>query len=107
MNIMLVSVTERTREIGLRLAIGARPRDIRIQFLMEAAALCVCGGLLGVAVGSTAAFAVDLFVGWPVVLEPSMALLSVAFAGLVGIVFGYYPAKQAAALQPVAALRTD
>jgi len=107
MNIMLVSVTERTREIGLRLAIGARPRDIRIQFLMEAAALCVCGGLLGVAVGSAAAFAVDLFVGWPVVLEPSMALLSVAFAGLVGIVFGYYPAKQAAALQPVAALRTD
>jgi putative ABC transport system permease protein len=107
MNIMLVSVTERTREIGLRLAIGARPRDIRIQFLMEAAALCVCGGLLGVTVGSAAAFAVDLFVGWPVVLEPSMALLSVAFAGLVGIVFGYYPAKQAAALQPVAALRTD
>jgi putative ABC transport system permease protein len=107
MNIMLVSVTERTREIGLRLAIGARPRDIRIQFLMEAAALCVCGGLLGVAVGSAAAYAVDLFVGWPVVLEPSMALLSVAFAGFVGIVFGYYPAKQAAALQPVAALRTD
>jgi putative ABC transport system permease protein len=107
MNIMLVSVTERTREIGLRLAIGARPRDIRIQFLMEAAALCGCGGLLGVAVGSAAAYAVDVFVGWPVVLEPSMALLSVAFAGLVGIVFGYYPAKQAAALQPVAALRTD
>jgi ABC-type antimicrobial peptide transport system permease subunit len=107
MNIMLVSVTERTGEIGLRLAIGARPRDIRIQFLMEAAALCVCGGLLGVAVGSAAAYSVDLFVGWPVVLEPSMALLSVAFAGFVGIVFGYYPAKQAAALQPVAALRTD
>jgi putative ABC transport system permease protein len=107
MNIMLVSVTERTREIGLRLAIGARPRDIRIQFLMEAAALCVCGGLLGVAVGSVAAYGVDLFVGWPVVLEPSMALLSVAFAGFVGIVFGYYPAKQAATLQPVAALRTD
>jgi putative ABC transport system permease protein len=107
MNIMLVSVTERTREIGLRLAIGARPRDIRIQFLMEAAALCVCGGLVGVAVGSGAAYAVALFVGWPVVLEPSMALLAVAFAGFVGIVFGYYPAKQAAALQPVRALRTD
>jgi putative ABC transport system permease protein len=107
MNIMLVSVTERTREIGLRLAIGARPRDIRIQFLMEAAALCVCGGLVGVAVGSGAAYAVALFVGWPVVLEPSMALLAVAFAGFVGIVFGYYPAKQAAALEPVRALRTD
>lgn len=107
MNIMLVSVTERTREIGLRLAIGARPRDIRIQFLMEAAALCICGGLLGVVVGSGAAYAVALFVGWPVVLEPSMALLAVVFSGFVGIVFGYYPAKQAAALQPVTALRTD
>ena len=107
MNIMLVSVTERTREIGLRLAIGARPRDIRMQFLMEAAALCVCGGVLGVGAGSAAAYAVDLFAGWPVVLEPTTALLAVAFAGFVGIVFGYYPAKQAAALQPVAALRTD
>jgi putative ABC transport system permease protein len=107
MNIMLASVTERTREIGLRLAIGARPRDIRMQFLMEAAVLCVCGGLLGVAVGSAAAYAVDLVAGWPVVLEPTTALFAVAFAGFVGIVFGYYPAKRAAALQPVAALRAD
>jgi putative ABC transport system permease protein len=107
MNIMLVSVTERTREIGLRLAIGARPRDIRMQFLLEAAALCVCGGALGVAAGSAAAYAVDLFVGWPVLLKPSTALVAVAFAGFVGIMFGYYPAKRAAALQPVSALRSD
>ncbi len=107
MNIMLVSVTERTREIGLRLAIGARPRDIRTQFLMEAAALCVCGGALGVATGSAAAYGVDLLVGWPILLEPATALLAVAFAGFVGITFGYYPAKRAATLQPVAALRTD
>ena len=107
MNIMLVSVTERTKEIGLRLAIGARPRDIKMQFILEAVALCVCGGTLGVAAGSAMAYAVVAFAGWPILLEPSTALLAVAFSGLVGIVFGYYPAKRAAALQPVAALRTD
>ena len=107
MNIMLVSVTERTREIGLRLAIGARPRDIKMQFILEAVALCVCGGALGVAVGSAMAYAVVAFAGWPILLEPSTALLAVAFSGFVGIVFGYYPAKRAAALQPVSALRSD
>ena len=107
MNIMLVSVTERTREIGLRLAIGARPRDIQTQFILEAVALCVCGGALGVAAGSALAYAIVAFAGWPVLLEPATALLAVVFSGFVGIVFGYYPAKRAAALQPVSALRSD
>jgi putative ABC transport system permease protein len=107
MNIMLVSVTERTKEIGLRLAIGARPRDIKTQFILEAVAICVSGGALGVALGSALAYAIVAFVGWPVRLEASTALFSVAFSGFVGIVFGYYPAKRAAALQPVSALRSD
>jgi putative ABC transport system permease protein len=107
MNIMLVSVTERTKEIGLRLAIGARPRDIKLQFILEAVAICLCGGALGVAVGSAMAYAVVAFAGWPVLLEPATALVAVVFSGFVGIVFGYYPAKRAAALQPVSALRSD
>jgi putative ABC transport system permease protein len=107
MNIMLVSVTERTKEIGLRLAIGARPRDIKMQFILEAVAICLCGGALGVAAGSAMAYAVVAFAGWPVLLEPATALFAVVFSGLVGIVFGYYPAKRAAALQPVSALRSD
>jgi putative ABC transport system permease protein len=104
---MLVSVTERTKEIGLRLAIGARPRDIKMQFILEAVAICLCGGALGVAAGSAMAYAVVAFAGWPVLLEPATALFAVAFSGFVGIVFGYYPAKRAAALQPVSALRSD
>jgi putative ABC transport system permease protein len=107
MNIMLVSVTERTKEIGLRLAIGARPRDIKMQFILEAVAICLCGGALGVAAGSAMAYAVVAFAGWPILLEPATALFAVVFSGLVGIVFGYYPAKRAAALQPVSALRSD
>ena len=107
MNIMLVSVTERTREIGLRLAIGARPGDVRKQFILEAAIICTAGGVFGVMLGALLAFTVATFVGWRVLLELQTALFAVAFAGCVGVFFGYYPAKQAAALQPVIALRGD
>jgi len=107
MNIMLVSVTERTREIGLRLAIGARPRDVRKQFILEAAMICTAGGIFGVMLGGLLAVAVANFVGWRVLLEPQTAAMAVAFAGCVGIFFGYYPAKKAASLQPVIALRGD
>ncbi|MCB1413982.1 MAG: ABC transporter permease [Xanthobacteraceae bacterium] len=107
MNIMLVSVSERTREIGLRLAIGARPRDVRKQFLLEAAVLCVVGGVIGVLLGGLTAIGVAKFVGWRVLLEPQVAAVAVVFAGCVGIFFGYYPARQAARLEPVMALRTD
>ena len=107
MNIMLVSVTERTREIGLRLAIGATPRDIRTQFVIEAVVLCTGGGAVGVALGDAVAMTVAHFAGWPVVLDPATAVGAVLFSGLVGIVFGYYPAKRAASLDPVAALRGD
>ncbi|MGH8280109.1 MAG: ABC transporter permease [Gammaproteobacteria bacterium] len=107
MNIMLVSVTERTREIGLRLAIGARPRDIRSQFVIEAVGLCTGGGAVGVALGFGVASLVAHGAGWPVALDPATAMGAVVFSGLVGILFGYYPAKRAAALDPVAALRGD
>jgi putative ABC transport system permease protein len=107
MNIMLVSVTERTREIGLRLAIGARQSDIRTQFVIEAAALCTAGGAAGVAIGFCVASIVAFSAGWPVQLDAVTALGAVLFSGLVGIVFGYYPAKRAASLDPVAALRGD
>lgn len=107
MNIMLVSVKERTREIGLRLAIGARQRDIRKQFILEAAALCTVGGIVGVIAGAGTAFAVAQLAGWRILIEPQTALVAVGFAGLVGVFFGYYPARQAARLEPVVALRTD
>lgn len=106
MNIMLVCVTERTPEIGLRLAIGARPRDIRRQFLLEAVVLCSVGGVLGVALGYGAALAVATRFDWPVLLHPSTAAAAVALAGGVGMFFGWYPARRAAALQPIAALRS-
>lgn len=107
MNIMLVSVKERTREIGLRLAIGARPRDVRKQFLLEAVVLCTVGGVLGAILGGSIAFGVATFVGWRILLEPQTVALAILFAGGVGVFFGYYPARQAAALQPVIALRSD
>ena len=107
MNIMLVSVTERTREIGLRLAVGARQRDIRNQFLIEATTLCVLGGMVGLGLGVMATYAVAHLAGWPVFLGTDAALFSIAFAGAVGIFFGYYPARKAARLQPVEALRSE
>ena len=105
MNIMLVCVTERTSEIGLRLAIGARPRDIRRQFLVEAAALSTAGGLAGVAVGSASAWLVARTFGWPVLIQPATIIAAILLAAGFGITFGWYPARRAATLQPVQALR--
>jgi putative ABC transport system permease protein len=107
MNIMLVSVTERTREIGLRIAIGARRRDIRWQFLIEALTLALVGGLVGAFVGAAAALAIALKAGWPVLISPWAIILACGFAGFVGISFGLYPAYRAARLDPIVALRFE
>lgn len=106
MNIMLVCVTERTPEIGLRLALGARPRDIRRQFLFEAIALCGVGGILGVAFGYVAASIVGAKFDWPILLTPETAAMAVSVACGVGLFFGWYPARRASNLEPVVALRT-
>ena len=105
MNIMLVSVTERTREIGLRLAIGARQRDILRQFLFEATGLAAIGGAVGVAFGMAAAYGTARWAGWPLLIEPGAIVLAVVFSGLVGIFFGWYPALRASRLDPIEALR--
>jgi putative ABC transport system permease protein len=107
MNIMLVSVTERTREIGLRMALGARTRDILGQFLVEAVTLSLIGGLIGVALGIAGAMAIAGFAGWRIVLSPTAVALAVAFAFAIGVFFGFYPARKAARLSPVEALRFE
>jgi putative ABC transport system permease protein len=107
MNIMLVSVTEHTREIGLRLAVGARGRDILRQFLIEAVTLSVIGGAVGVVLGSGATWAVAEFAEWQVVLSSQAVFLAVGFSAAVGVFFGYYPARRAAALLPIQALRHE
>ena len=107
MNIMLVSVAERTREIGLRLAVGARRRDIRAQFLIEAVVLSLLGGLAGVAAGIAIAGAIASGAGWPVLVEPDAILLALGVSGLTGIVFGFWPAQRAARLDPIEALRHE
>jgi len=105
MNIMLVSVTERTREIGLRLAIGARRIDILIQFLIESVLLALVGGAIGVTLGLIAAFSVAYFAEWPVLIAPETVLIAFSFAAIVGVFFGFYPARTAARLDPIEALR--
>ena len=105
MNIMLVCVTERTSEIGLRLAVGARPRDIRRQFLLEAVVICTAGGIFGVFGGSAAAWGIANSFDWPILIQPWIVAIAVALASTVGVFFGYYPAKRASALQPIIALR--
>ena len=107
MNIMLVSVTERTREIGLRMAVGARTRDILGQFLVEAVTLSLIGGLAGVAIGVGTAFGIAELAGWRIVLSPESVMLAVAFAFGIGVFFGFYPARKAARLNPVEALRFE
>ena len=107
MNIMLVSVTERTREIGLRMAVGARGRDILAQFLIEATALSLVGGAIGVLLGAGATWAVGEFAGWKVAMSLDAVALAVGFSALVGVFFGYYPARRAASLLPITALRYE
>ena len=107
MNIMLVSVTERTREIGLRMAVGARARDILGQFLVEAVTLSLLGGLAGIVLGVAAAFAIAEFADWRIHLSVPAVLLAAAFAGAIGVFFGLYPARKAARLNPVEALRYE
>lgn len=107
MNIMLVSVTERTREIGLRLAVGARQRDVLSQFLIEATTLATIGGAFGIALGIGAATAIARVANWPFVISPQTILIAVGVSGLIGVFFGFYPARQAARLDPIEALRRE
>jgi putative ABC transport system permease protein len=107
MNIMLVSVTERTREIGVRRAVGARKSDILLQFLFESAFLSLGGGAIGVLLGALAAKLVSQFAHWPTVLQPGAVLLAFGFASVIGLFFGFYPARRAAGLDPVDSLRYE
>jgi len=107
MNIMLVSVTERTREIGIRMAIGATPADVLTQFLIEAIMLSLVGGLLGITIGATSAVGLAWFAAWPVYVDYNMVALSFAISAGVGVFFGYYPALKASRLDPIEALRYE
>ncbi|MGE5299509.1 MAG: ABC transporter permease [Acidobacteriota bacterium] len=107
MNIMLVSVTERTREIGIRMAIGAKTWDIRLQFIIEALTLSMIGGVVGIIIGISSSEVVSLIFGWPTVISPVSIILSFGFSGFVGIFFGFYPAYKASLLDPIEALRYE
>ena len=107
MNIMLVSVTERTREIGIRMAIGAKGRDVLFQFVIESILISVVGGIIGILIGILASELVATFGGWPVVVTPVSIILSFGFSSAIGLFFGWYPARKAAALNPIDALRYE
>jgi len=107
MNIMLVSVTERTREIGIRMAIGARGSDVLTQFLVESIVMGILGGVVGLLIGYAGAKVLGHFTGWETVISPIIMIIAVGFSGAVGVFFGYYPARKAAALNPIQALRYE
>ena len=107
MNIMLVSVTERTREIGIRLAVGAHGSDVLMQFLIEAIVLSFLGGLIGVTLGIGGSILLGNYKGWPVEPSTTAMVVAVAFSAAVGVFFGFYPARKAAQLDPIDALRYE
>jgi putative ABC transport system permease protein len=107
MNIMLVSVTERTREIGIRMAVGAREHDVLMQFLVEAVVLALIGGFIGILLGLLASFGASVLGGWTVIVSPLSIAMSFGFAALIGIIFGFYPARRASLLNPIEALRHE
>ncbi len=107
MNIMLVSVTERTREIGIRMAIGAKTWDIRLQFIIEALTLSMIGGIVGILVGVSTSLILSSFSGWPTVVSPLSIVMAFSFSGFIGIFFGFYPAYKASLLNPIDALRYE
>ncbi len=107
MNIMLVSVTERTREIGLRLAIGALEREVLLQFLIEAVVLAALGGLIGIVLATAASLGLSAVMGVPYIFNPGVNLLSFVFSAGIGVLFGYFPARRAARLDPIDALRHE
>jgi putative ABC transport system permease protein len=107
MNIMLVSVTERTREIGIRMAVGAKAKDIRFQFIIEAVTLSLIGGIVGIILGVIVAATISKFADWPTVVSPFAVLLAFGFSGFIGIFFGFYPAYKASLLNPIDALRYE
>ncbi len=107
MNIMIVSVTERTREIGLRMSIGATGRDIMTQFLIESIMISVTGGILGIILGASATWLISILAGWPVMINPASVVLSFVVCTVIGIVFGFYPAAKASRLDPIEAIRYE
>jgi putative ABC transport system permease protein len=107
MNIMLVSVTERTREIGIRMAEGARERDILIQFLVESAVISILGGLIGILLGTGISYLISSFAEWPTLISKGSIILAFLFSGSVGLFFGFYPAFRASRMEPAEALRFE
>jgi len=107
MNIMLVSVTERTREIGIRMAVGARGRDIMLQFLVEAVVMAATGGIIGILLGMGSSQILKIWAQWPTLIDPAVVAVAFFFSGAVGVFFGFYPARKAASLDPIDALRYE